>query len=59
MSGSNDFTGRGAGLTAVSGAAVLPFTGSNHVVSIVLVTAVVCAVLVLGVKLAKRFMERG
>jgi hypothetical protein len=46
-------------VTTVTGAAILPFTGGNVVVSFVVLTAVACAVIVLGVKLTKKLVLRG
>jgi hypothetical protein len=59
MSGSNGVGGRGAGVAAMSGVAVLPFTGGNVYVSYIVLTAIVCAVAVLAVKVLKRVMVRG
>jgi hypothetical protein len=47
------------GLTAVTGAVVLPFTGGNAVVSFIVLTAVVCAVIVLATKLTKKLVVKG
>lgn len=59
MSGSNSIINGGAGATAVTGAVLLPFTGGNAVISLVVVTAIVCALVVLAVKVAKKLIVRG
>lgn len=49
----------GAGATAVTGAVLLPFTSGNITVSLILLTAITCAVIVLAVKIAKKLIVRG
>ena len=58
MSGSTDTGGKGAGVTAVTSAVALPFTGGHTVVTYVVLTALICGLVVLASKLVKQVAAR-
>lgn len=58
MSGSSNVGGKGAGITGATSAVTLPFTGGHKVISYVVLTALICAVIVLISKVVKRFATR-
>ena len=58
MSESNNVGGHNAGITAVAGSVVLPFTGGHSVVTYTVVVAIGCALIVIASRIVRQLIAR-